>query len=108
MKNTGQSGAKSGDHTHLEGHRFAFPTSAAMAGTVTVRTTKVSIKRPMPMMNPVCVIVERLPNNMPKIEAAKIKPAEVMTPPVGRTARMMPERMPERDSSRIRVINSRL
>ncbi|CNJ76962.1 Uncharacterised protein [Mycobacterium tuberculosis] len=79
-----------------------------MAGTVTVRTTKVSIKRPMPMMNPVCAMVERLPNNRPNIEAAKIMPAEVMTPPVERTARMMPERMPERDSSRIRVINSRL
>ena len=56
----------------LEGDQFAFPTSAAMAGTVTVRTTKVSIKRPMPMMNPVCVIVDRLPNNRPNIEAAKL------------------------------------
>ena len=92
----------------LVGHQFAFPTNAAMAGTVTVRTTKVSIKRPMPTMNPICVMVERLPNSRPNIEAAKIMPAEVMTPPVERTARMMPERMPEPDSSRIRVINSRL
>jgi hypothetical protein len=75
---------------------------------VTVRTTKVSIKMPMPMMNPVCTIVERLPNNRPDIEAAKMMPAEVMTPPVERTARMMPERTPVRDSSRIRVTSSRL
>jgi hypothetical protein len=92
----------------LEGHQFHRPIIAAMAGTVTVRTTNVSISRPTPMMNPVCTIAERLPNSRPNIEAAKMMPAEVMTPPVERTARMMPERMPEPDSSRIRVINSRL
>ena len=70
------------------------PDHCRMAGTVTVRTTKVSINRPMPMMNPVCAMVDRLPNTRPNIEAAKIMPAEVMTPPVERTARMMPERMP--------------
>ena len=91
----------------MEGHQFAFPTNAAMAGTVTVRTTKVSIKRPMPTMNLICVMVERLPNSRPNIEAAKMTPTEVMTPLVERTAGMMPERMPERDSSRIRVINKR-
>jgi hypothetical protein len=40
-----------------------------MAGTVMVRTTKVSINRPMPMMNPVCTMVDMLPNNSPNIEA---------------------------------------
>jgi hypothetical protein len=91
-----------------EGHQFARPIIAARAGTVMLRTTNVSISRPTPMMNPVCTMVERLPNNRPNIEAAKIMPAEVMTPPVERTARMMPVRIPEPDSSRIRVINSRL
>src|ERR1700686_5597677 len=60
----------------LEGHQFAGPIIAAMAGTVMVRTTNVSISRPTPMMNPVCTMVERLPNNRPNIEAAKIMPAE--------------------------------
>jgi hypothetical protein len=92
----------------LWGHQFAGPINVVRAGTVTVRTTNVSIKMPMPMMNPVCTMVERLPNNRPDIDAAKINPAEVMTPPVERTARMTPERTPLRDSSRIRVIKSRL
>src|ERR1700752_27820 len=92
----------------LEGHQFAGPISAARAGTVMVRTTKGSMSRPTPMMNPVCTMVERLPNNRPNIEAAKMMPAEVMTPPVERMARMMPVRIPEPDSSRIRVINNRL
>ena len=82
--------------------------SEARAGTVMVRTTKVSIRSPTPMMKPVCTMVDRLPNNMPNIEPAKMIPAEVMTPPVERTARMMPERMPLWDSSRMRVISNRL
>src|SRR6202041_1971555 len=49
----------------LEGHQFHRPIIAAMAGTVMVRTTKVSINRPMPMMNPVCTIADRLPNSRP-------------------------------------------
>lgn len=53
---------------------------AARAGTVTVRTTNVSISRPVPMMNPVCTMIEMLPNNSPNIEAAKMIPAEVITP----------------------------
>src|SRR3981189_2975106 len=53
----------------LEGHQFARPIIAARAGTVMVRTTNVSISRPTPMMNPVCTMVERLPNNRPNIEA---------------------------------------
>ena len=73
------------------GHQFARPMSAASAGTVTVRTTKVSINRPAPMMKPICTIVETLPNSRPNIEAAKMIPAEVITPPVEWTARMIPE-----------------
>ena len=36
----------------LEGHQFALPTSAAMAGTVMVRTTNVSSRMPTPITNP--------------------------------------------------------
>jgi hypothetical protein len=36
----------------FEGHQFAFPTNTAIAGTVTVRTRKVSSSNPTPMMNP--------------------------------------------------------
>lgn len=92
----------------FEGHQLARPTSAAIAGTVMVRTTNVSISNPTPMMKPVCTIVDTLPNSRPNMDAAKMIPAEVMTPPVERTARMMPVRMPEPDSSRIRVISNRL
>ena len=46
------------------------------------------------MMNPVCTMVQTLPNSRPNIDAAKMIPAEVITPPVERTARMIPERMP--------------
>ena len=87
----------------MEDHQFARPTNAAIAGTVMVRTTKVSMSKPAPMMNPVCTIVEMLPNNKPNMEAAKMMPAEVMTPPVERTARTMPVRIPAPDSSRMRV-----
>ena len=83
----------------FDGHQFARPTSEAKAGTVMVRTTKVSIRRPIPMMKPVCAIVDRVPNSRPNIEPAKMIPAEVITPPVERMARMMPERMPLWDSS---------
>src|SRR4029079_8865067 len=90
------------------GHQFARPISAASAGTVMVRTTNVSINRPAPMMKPICSIVETLPNIRPNIEAAKMMPAEVITPPVECRAQMSAERMPLRDSSRMRVINNRL
>ena len=33
------------------------------------------------MMKPVCTMVDRLPNNRPNIEPAKMIPAEVITPP---------------------------
>jgi hypothetical protein len=34
------------------GHQFALPMMTASAGTVTVRTRKVSNSKPTPMMNP--------------------------------------------------------
>jgi len=42
----------------FDGHQLASPTSAAMAGTVMVRTTNVSISRPMPMMSPRAILDE--------------------------------------------------
>lgn len=62
----------------------------------------------MPMMKPACVMVLTLPNSMPNIDAAKMSPAEVMTPPVVATVRITPDRIPFGDSSRIREISSML
>src|ERR1700676_1504603 len=64
----------------LEGHQFHRPIIAAMAGTVMARTTNVSMSRPTPMMNAVCTMAERLPNNRPTIEAARILHPEGMEP----------------------------
>ena len=49
-----------------------------------------------------------LENSSPNIEAAKMRPAAVMTPPVERTVRMTPERTPNGDSSRNREASSML
>jgi len=73
-----------------ERHQFARPISAAKAGTVMVRTRKVSSRIPMPMMTPPWTTVPMLENNKPAIEAAKITPAAVITPPVELSVRMMP------------------
>ena len=92
----------------LDGHQFHLPTSTAIAGTVMVRTRKVSSSSPVPMMKPHCTRVLMLANSMPNIEAAKMTPAAVITPPVELTVWMTPERMPCGDSSRSREISSRL
>ena len=57
-----------------------------MAGTVTVRTRKVSSRTPTPITNPPWTTVVMLENSRPHIEAAKIKPAAVITPPVDVTS----------------------
>jgi len=49
-----------------------------------------------------------LPNVRPNIEAAKMMPAEVITPPVAPTVRITAVRIPFDASSRMRDINSRL
>jgi hypothetical protein len=49
-----------------------------------------------------------LPNVRPNMEAAKMMPAEVITPPVAPTVRITDERIPRDASSRMREINSRL
>ncbi|MDT5084126.1 MAG: hypothetical protein QOJ61_1169, partial [Mycobacterium sp.] len=71
-----------------------------MAGTVMVRTKKVSSRSPVPIMKPACTRVLMLANNIPNIEAAKMTPAAVITPPVEATVRITPERTPYGDSSR--------
>ena len=91
-----------------DGHQFAWPTRAATAGTVMVRTRNVSSRIPAPMMKPIWTIVLMLANVRPNIEAAKIKPADVMTAPVEPTVRMTPERTPCGDSSRIREMSNKL
>ena len=53
-----------------------------MAGTVIVRTRNVSSRIPMPSTKPACTITLTLANNRPNIEAAKMRPAAVITPPV--------------------------
>src|ERR1700738_4831579 len=40
-------------YTRCFGHQLASPSSVAMAGTVSVRTTNVSSSRPQPMMKPI-------------------------------------------------------
>src|SRR6202035_5462804 len=73
-----------------DGHQLARPTIAAMAGTVTVRTRKVSSKIPTPRTKPACTIMLMVANNSPNIDAAKMRPAAVFTPPVELTVRMTP------------------
>ena len=60
------------------------------------------------MMKPACTKVLMLANNIPNIEAAKMTPAAVITPPVELTVRMIPERKPRGASSRSLEISSRL
>lgn len=73
-----------------------------------VRTKKVSSKIPTPITKPPWTTVLMLENNRPHIEAAKISPAAVITPPVEPSVRMMPYRMLCGDSSRIRETSSML
>jgi hypothetical protein len=87
---------------------LALPIRTASAGTVMVRTINVSTSRPIPMTKPACTMDVMLLNNIANIGAAKMIPAEVMTPPVDPTVRMTPDRIPSGDSSRIREINSML
>ena len=49
-----------------------------------------------------------LENNRPHMDAAKINPAAVMTPPVEDSVRMTPKRVLRGDSSRNREANNRL
>ncbi|COX00684.1 Uncharacterised protein [Mycobacterium tuberculosis] len=49
-----------------------------------------------------------LENSRPDIEAANIRPAAVITPPVQRTVRITLERTPNADSSRNRDASSML
>jgi hypothetical protein len=49
-----------------------------------------------------------LPKVSPNMEAAKMIPAEVITPPVAPTVRITAVRIPRDASSRMRDINSRL
>jgi hypothetical protein len=73
-----------------------------------VRTKKVSSNSPTPMMNPTCTIPAMLPKVKPNMDAAKMIPAEVITPPVAPTVRITAVRIPRDASSRIREINNRL
>ncbi len=47
-----------------------------------VRTTKVSSRMPTPITKPPCTTMPIEENSRPAIDAAKIRPAAVMTPPV--------------------------
>ena len=79
-----------------------------MAGTVTVRTRKVSSSSPVPRTKASCTTLLRLANTRPYIEAAMISPAAVITPPVEPTVRITPERRPAADSSRSLEMSSML
>ena len=59
------------------------------------------------MTNPPCTTVPMLENSSPHMDAAKISPAAVITPPVELRVRTMPNR-PSGASSRIRDTSSRL
>jgi hypothetical protein len=60
------------------------------------------------MMKPTCTIPMMLPKVRPNIDAAKMMPAEVITPPVAPTVRITAVRIPLEASSRMREINNRL
>lgn len=79
-----------------------------MAGTVRVRTRKVSSSSPQPMMSPVWIMMATDPIIRPNMLAAKMRPAEVMTEPVVATVRSTPTRMLWVDSSRSRDTSSML
>ena len=53
-----------------------------MAGTVRVRTRKVSSSSPKPMMRPAWIMMATEPTMRPNMLAANMRPAEVMTAPV--------------------------
>jgi hypothetical protein len=61
-----------------------------------------------PVTKPSSSMVVTTPASSPHIEAAKITPAVMITPLVERRARITPVRVPRPDSSRIRVISSKL
>ena len=79
-----------------------------MAGTVRVRTTKVSSSRPQPMMNPAWIMMAMEPTIRPNMLTAKMMPAEVITDPVLATVRRTPTRMLRVDSSLRRDTRSML
>src|SRR5690625_4967276 len=81
------------------GHQLASRRSVAMAGTVRVRTRKVSSRSPQPMMRPAWIMMATEPTMRPNMLAAKMRPAEVMTEPVLATVRSKPTRMLCPDSS---------
>ena len=60
------------------------------------------------MMKPTCTIPLILLKSNPNIDAAKIIPADVITPPVDPTVRTTAERIPCGASSRIREMSSKL
>ena len=97
---------ETGRDANRDGHQFARPISTAAAGTVMVRTRNVSSRRPTPTTKLAWTTLPMLANNRPNIDAAKIRPAAVITPPVEATVRMTPKRIPCGDSSRIREISS--
>lgn len=71
-----------------------------MAGTVRVRTRKVSSSSPQPTIRPIWIMMAIEPTMSPNMLAAKMSPAEVMTEPVLATVRRTPTRMLRPDSSR--------
>ncbi|SIL09140.1 Uncharacterised protein [Mycobacteroides abscessus subsp. abscessus] len=79
-----------------------------MAGTVRVRTRKVSSSSPKPMMRPAWTMIATEPTMSPNMLTAKMRPAEVMTAPVLATVRSTPTRMLLPDSSRSRDTSSML
>ena len=77
-----------------------------MAGTVRVRTRKVSRSSPQPMMSPTWNMIATDPIMSPNMLAAKIRPADVITDPVIATVRRTPTRKLAVDSSRSRDTRS--
>lgn len=80
----------------------------AIAGTVRVRTRKVSSSSPQPTINPPWIMMAIDPKMRPNMLAAKMTPAEVMTDPVLATVRSTPTRMLVPDSSRSRDTSNML
>ena len=64
-----------------------------MAGTVRVRTRKVSSSSPKPMMRPVWIMMATEPTMRPEHAGGEYQAAEVMTVPVFATVRRTPTRM---------------
>ena len=80
-----------------------------MAGTRTVRTTRVSSSTPTQMMTPIWARTTKGSTPRTANTAASRMPALVMTPPVADSARNMPAREPwTAASSRARVTRKML